>query len=120
MSGFSAGVRKAALPAAAALAAVGAAAVSAGMAAADDAQAAALLATNLKNTTGATQDQIDATETYIDKMAKATGVADDQLRPAMANLARGSGDVTQAQKDLSVALDASVATGNDVETVSKA
>ena len=120
VSGFSSGIKKAAVPAGIALAALAAAGASAANAAADDAQAAAILATNLKNTTGATQSQIDATEAYIDKMAKATGVADDQLRPAMANLARGSGDVTQAQKDLATALDVAVATGGDVESVTKA
>ena len=113
-------VKAAAVPAAAALVALGAAAISAGNAAADDAQAAAVLAQGLKNSTGATQAQIDATEEYIDKMAKATGVADDQLRPAMAALARGSGDVETAQKDLAIALDTSVATGKDVQSISEA
>jgi len=117
---MSAGIKKAAVPAAAALVALGAAAISAGNAAADDAQAAAILANGLKNSTGATDAQIAATESHIDAMAKATGIADDQLRPAMAALARGSGDVATAQNDLATVMDVSVATGKDMQSVSEA
>lgn len=115
-----AGIQKAAAPAAAALLAVGAAAISAGRAAAEDAQSQAVLAKNLENSAGATKSQIAATEDYIGKMALATGVADDKLRPAMSNLVLATKDTAKAQDALGVALDVSAATGKDVESVSSA
>jgi uncharacterized protein YjbJ (UPF0337 family) len=114
------GISKAAAPAAAALLAVGAAAISAGRAAAEDAQSQAVLAKNLENSAGATKAQIAATEEYIGKMALATGVADDKLRPAMSNLVLATKDTAKAQDALGVALDVSAATGKDVESVSQA
>ena len=114
------GISKAAAPAAAALLAVGAAAISAGRAAAEDAQSQAVLAKNLENSAGATKAQIAATEEYIGKMALATGVADDKLRPAMSNLVLATKDTAKAQDALGVALDVSAATGKDVESVSSA
>ena len=48
------------------------------------------------------------------------GVADDQLRPAFANLARATGDVTKSQELLALATDISAATGKDLESVSTA
>lgn len=117
---MSGAIKSAALPAAAALAALGAAAFAAGNAAAEDAQAAAVLAGNLKTAANATDAQVAATESFIDATAKATGVADDQLRPAMSQLALATGDVETSQSALTAALDASVATGTDVESVAKA
>lgn len=111
-----AGFKAAAIPAAA----VGAGLVLATKAAADDAQAQVLLATSLRNTTGATADQVAAVEDYIAKTALATGVSDDQLRPAMAALARATGSTTRAQEDMAVALDVAAATGKPVETVAAA
>jgi hypothetical protein len=115
-----AGLRSAAVPAAAALAAVGAAAVSAAKAAAEDEQAQAILANTLKNTTGATDSQIASVEDYIAAMSLATGVADDELRPAMGNLLRATGDAAKSQDALKVALDVSAATGKSVESVTNA
>jgi len=83
----------------------------------DDQKAQALLAEQLRNSTGATQRQIDAVEDLIDKTARATGVADDQLRPALGNLVRAFGDTDKATKVLNTALDISAATGRDLETV---
>jgi hypothetical protein len=114
------GIKKAALPAAAALAGIGVAAVAAGRAAADDAQSQAILANNLDKAAGATKAQVQATEDHIAAMALATGVADDKLRPAMSNLVLATKDVATAQDALGVALDVSAATGKDVETVSAA
>lgn len=117
---FQGGIEKAAKPAALALAGIGAAAVDAAKAASEDQQAAALLAQTLRNTTGATDAQIAATEAYISKTSKAAAVADDELRPALATLVRSTGDVAVAQDAMSVALDVSAATGKDVESVSAA
>lgn len=78
------------------------------------------LAQALKNTTGATDDQIAASEEYIKKQQLQFGIADSKLRPALANLARATGDVTEAQKLNNIAIDISAATGKDLETVSLA
>ena len=79
-----------------------------------------LLADALRNSTKATDNQIKSTEEYIRKTQLATGVSDSQLRPALANLARATGDLTKAEKLNTLALDISVATGKDLESVSLA
>jgi hypothetical protein len=76
------------------------------------------LAQALRNTTGATDDQIASVEKYISKQQLAFGIADTKLRPALGNLARATGDVTEAQKLNNLAIDISAATGKDLETVS--
>ncbi len=76
------------------------------------------LAEALRNTTDATDDQIASTEEYITKQQLAFGVADTKLRPALANLARATGDVGKAQQLTNLAMDISAATGKDLETVS--
>jgi hypothetical protein len=119
-SKMGAGLSKAALPAAAALTAVAGAAVAAGRAAAEDEQAQAVLANTLKNTAGATDAQVKAVEDHIAAMSLATGVADDELRPAMGNLMRATGDVATSQDALTVAMDVAAATGKSVESVTQA
>jgi hypothetical protein len=78
------------------------------------------LALALENATGATTAQIAATEQSILQMSLATGVADDQLRPALGRLVRSTGDITKAQDLLSTALDVATATGKPLETVANA
>ena len=108
----------------AAAAAAGAYAVKIGVdgvkAAIADEQSQIKLALALKNATGATKAQIAATEDSIDKMARATGVADDKLRPALSRLALSTGDVSKAQDLLSLALDISTQTGKPLEGVANA
>ena len=87
-------------------------------AAIEDEQSQVKLAQALKNTTNATDAQIASTEDYITKQQLAFGIADTKLRPALANLARATGDVGKAQQLTNLALDISVATGKDLETVS--
>jgi len=87
-------------------------------AAIEDEQSQKLLAQALKNTTNATDAQIASTEEYITKQQLAFGVADTKLRPALANLARATGDVGKAQQLTNLALDISAATGKDLENVS--
>lgn len=89
-------------------------------AAAEDQKAQALLVNQIKATTFANQAQIDALGEYIDKMQMATGVADDELRPALAQLVRGTGSLTQAQGLLSLALDVAAGSGKSVGEVSLA
>jgi hypothetical protein len=108
----------------AAAAAAGAYAVKIGIegvkAAIEDEQAQTQLALALENATGATKGQIAATEQSILQMSLATGVADDQLRPALGRLVRSTGDITKAQDLLTTALDISTATGKPLETVANA
>lgn len=75
------------------------------------------LAGTLKATTKATDQQIAAVEDWVDITARATGVADDDLRPGLNRLLRSTKDVTKAQKLLSLALDISGRTGKPLETV---
>lgn len=108
----------------AAAAAAGAYAVKIGVdgvkAALADEQSQVKLASALENATGATKAQIAATEDSIDKMARATGVADDKLRPALARLSLSTNDVSKAQELLSLALDISTQTGKPLEGVANA
>lgn len=83
----------------------------------EDQKAQALLAEQLRNSTNATDAQIKSIEEMIDATARATGVADDQLRPALGNLVRAFGDAEKASTVLKTALDISAATGRDLETV---
>jgi len=57
---------------------------------------------------------------FIDDLMFATGVADDQLRPAFVKLVTATKDAAQAQDLLSLALDISAGTGRDLEGVSLA
>jgi hypothetical protein len=108
----------------AAAAAAGAYAIKIGVdgvkAALEDEQSQLKLAQSLEKATGATNAQIAATEKSIDKMARATGVADDQLRPALARLSLSTGDLSEAQDLLSLALDISAQTGRPLEGVANA
>lgn len=75
------------------------------------------LAGTLKATTKATDAQIKGVEEWIDVTQRATGVADDDLRPGLNRLLRSTKDVSKAQKLLSLALDISGRTGKPLETV---
>lgn len=109
-----------ALAGAAAFGAVAAAAYGAVQAAAQDEQSQKKLADQLKRTTDATDEQIAAVEQHISKQMMLTGVTDDELRPAMANLVRAMGDVNGAQEALVLSQDIAAATGKDLESVSLA
>jgi hypothetical protein len=109
---------------AAAAAAAGAYAIKIGVegvkAAIEDEKAQTQLALALENATGATNAQIAATEQSILQMSLATGVADDELRPALGRLVRSTGDTEKAQQLLAQALDISAATGKPLESVAAA
>jgi len=113
-------VKKAALPAAAAVGALGYALAGATKAAMEDQAAQVELARTLNISASATDAQIAATENMISKMSLASGVADDDLRPALASLVRGTKDIGKAQEGLALAMDISTATGKDLATVSDA
>jgi hypothetical protein len=105
----------------AAAAAAGAYAIKIGVdgvkAAIEDEKAQTQLALALKNATGATEGAIAATEQFILQQSLATGVADDELRPALQRLALSTGDVKKAQDLLKIAMDVSTATGKPLEAV---
>jgi hypothetical protein len=94
--------------------------VDAVQAAMSDQKSQALLASTLRNTVGATDEAIASTERYITALQKEVSVADDELRPALATLARATGDVASAQSLLGTALNVSAGTGKDLQTVSLA
>jgi hypothetical protein len=85
-----------------------------------DAAAQEKLALTLKNVTGATENQIAATEDYITKTSLAFGITDDDLRPSLERLARATGDVTKAQKLQTVAIDVAAGSGKSLEAVTNA
>lgn len=113
-------IKKAAVPATAALAALGVAAIGAAKGAMEDAAAQEELARTLRQVTLVTDKQLDANEEFITSLSIATAVADDELRPALAQLARGTENLEDAQGGLQLALDISAATGKDLGTVSEA
>lgn len=113
-------IKKAALPAAAALGGVALALGDAVKGAIEDAAAQQMLATQLKNSAGANDEMIKAVEGSISAMSAQLGIADDELRPAFSNLVRSTKDVTRAQQLMSVAADIAAQTGKPLETVTVA
>lgn len=89
-------------------------------AAAADEQAQAKLAGQLKRSTGASKDAVAGVEDWISKLSLASGVADDELRPALARLVTATGDITKAQDLATLAMDVSAGTGKSLESVSTA
>jgi hypothetical protein len=112
--------KQVAIASAAATGAIAAGLFKAAQAAAEDQKSQALLADQLVKTTGATTAQIRQVEDFIDVTQRATGIADDQLRPAIATLTRATGDSTKAQELLGLALDISAGSGKELETVTLA
>lgn len=100
--------------------AVGAFSVAFAKAAAEDEAAANRLAETIGAVTNATSEQIKEVEQYITTTSLATGITDDQLRPAFARLVRSTKDVEDATKLLNLALDLSAATGRPLEQITAA
>jgi hypothetical protein len=92
----------------------------ASQAAVEDAKSQGLLATALKNTTGANNAQIASVEKSISEMSRQASIADDDLRPAFAKLARATGDVEESTKLMSLALDIAAGTGKSLDAVTTA
>ena len=59
-------------------------------------------------------------EKFIGDLQRATGVLDDQLRPAFRTLLTATGDVKKSQDGLALALDIAAGTGKDLGAVSMA
>ena len=113
-------LKKAFIPATAALAGLTAGLAMSAKAAAEDQAAQVQLARQLQATTGATDKQIQANEDFVSTLSRSAAVADDELRPALASLVRGTGDLASAQDALKTVLDVSAATGKGVQEVADA
>lgn len=113
-------IKKAAVPAAAALGGLAVVLGDAAKGAMEDAAAQVELARQLGISTGATNDQIAAIEEWISLQGVLLGVADDELRPALAALSRVTYDLEEAQKAATLAMDISAATGKPLEAVTNA
>lgn len=113
-------LKKAMVPAVAILGGLTAGLGLATAAAVEDQKAQDLLAQQLRTSAMATDDVIASNEEFISGMSRAFSVADDQLRPAMANLVRSTGSVETAQSLMNTALDIAAATGRDLSDVTLA
>ena len=113
-------IKKAAVAAAAALVALTAALGAALKAAIEDEAQAAQLALTLRNVTGATEEQVKATEDMISAMSRASGTADSELRPALAVLVTGTKDITVATEALAIAQDIAIGSNKSLVEVADA
>lgn len=79
-----------------------------------------ILANSLRNTVGATDEAIAATEDYISAQQLLVGVSDTELRNSLLILASTTRSLTEAQALQNIALDVAASGYGDVESVSKA
>jgi hypothetical protein len=112
-------LKKAALPAAAAVAGLAVALGDATKAAIEDDAAQQELARQLTATTGANAAQIASVEGWISAQGKLLGITDDELRPALAGLVRATGSVSEAQKLATAAMDLAAQKGVPLASVTK-
>jgi ElaB/YqjD/DUF883 family membrane-anchored ribosome-binding protein len=113
-------LRKAAVPATAALGALAVGLFDATKAAMQDQAAQKALARQIQRSTKATDEQIAANEDWISTQGKLLGVTDDELRPVLAGQVRVTKDITKAQKNASLAIDIAAAKNISLESASKA
>jgi len=113
-------IKKAAVPAAAALTAVVAVIGKSVQGAIEDEAAQQSLARQIKASTAATDKQVASVEAYISSLGQSVAISDDKARPAFQKLVVATKDLTTAQDLLNIALDVSAATGSDLTGVSDA
>jgi uncharacterized membrane protein YjjP (DUF1212 family) len=113
-------IKKAAIPAAAALTGLAVALGDATNAAMEDQQEQAALALTLQNVTGAGAKQTAQVEEQISAMSRASGIADTQYRASLEALVRGTKDVDMAMRDMNLVMDISTALQMDSATVADA
>jgi hypothetical protein len=113
-------IKKAAIPAAAALTGLAVALGDATSAAMEDQQEQAALALTLQNVTGAGAAQTAQVEKQITAMSRASGITDTQYRKSLEALVRGTKDVNLAMKDMNLVMDIATATGMDSASVADA
>ena len=88
-------------------------------AAAEDAKTTALLNKVLDKNWKATDKQKQSVSDVIDKMSNLTGIVDDKLKPAYANVARQTHSMTKANKMFALATDIAADKNISVEKASK-
>ncbi len=113
-------IKKAAVPAAAALAGLAVAMGDATRAAIEDQQEQAKLAITLQNVTGAGEAQTAQIEKQIAAMSRASGIADTDYRASLEALVRGTKDVGIAMNDMTLVMDVATALQVDSTTVADA
>jgi hypothetical protein len=86
-------------------------------AAIEDSKTQLILADAMRNTNGATEEAIKAAEAYIKKTMFLVHVADDELRPSLAQLYIATGDLSEAQRLQGIAIDVAAAKGLDLGKV---
>jgi hypothetical protein len=89
-------------------------------AAIEDVKSQELLATAMMNTGKASLYNVHQAEKSIKQMQLQSSVADDLLRPAFQKLFIATGNVTESNRYLQIALDTSAATGKDLDSVTQA
>jgi hypothetical protein len=112
-------IKKAAVPAAAALAGLAVVLTDAVKGAMEDTAAQSELARQLRVTTRANDAQIASVEEWISTQGRLLGVTDDDLRPALAGLVRATSSVSEAQKLASAAMDLAAQKNVSLSTASK-
>ena len=110
-------IKKAAVPAAAALGGLAIALGDATRAAMEDQQEQAALALTLQNVTGAGAAQTAQVEKQISAMSRASGIADTEYRKSLEALVRGTKDVDLAMKDMNLVMDIATSLQMDSSTV---
>jgi uncharacterized membrane protein YjjP (DUF1212 family) len=113
-------IKKAAIPAAAAIGGLAIALGDATKAAMEDQAEQANLALVLKNVTGASDDQVAAIENQISAMSRASGIADTDYRTALEALTLGTKDTKKAMEDMNLVMDISTGLNVDSTTVAEA
>lgn len=113
-------IKKAAVPAAAALGGLAVALGDATKAAMEDQQEQAALALTLQNVTGAGAAQTAQVEKQISAMSRASGIADTEYRKSLEALVRGTKDVDMAMKDMNLVMDIATSLQMDSSTVADA
>ena len=113
-------IKKAAVPAAAAIAGLAVVLGDATKAAMEDAQEQANLKLILQNTTGASDAQVKSLEDQISVMSRASGIADTEYRVALEKLTIGTKDADKAMEDMNLVMDISQGLHTDSATVADA
>ena len=113
-------IKKAAVPAAAALTAVVGVIGKSVQAAIEDQAAQANLARQVKASTGATDEQVAAIEKFISSLGRSVAISDDEARPAFQKLVVATKDVAKATELMNLATDVAAATGKPLIDVTDA
>lgn len=115
-----AGIKSAAVPAAAALTGLAAAGIACVKSAALAEESQAKLNDQIKRSTGASDAAIKSTNDWVASYGRTVAMTKGELNPALAELVRSTGEVAKAQDLLKLSADISAATGKDLASVTKA